>query len=322
MQWLGEGWRRLMFFVRRGRFQRDLQEEMREHLRMKANDLTAAGVPPEEARNTARREFGNALLLRESSREAWGVMWLEVLLQDLRYGLRQIRRNPGFTVVAVLTLALGIGANTAVFTFVNAILLEPLPYANPDPLVYIWEIWPHEAPVRAVPTPDFTNWHAHNSVFQGLAAYGGDRSVNLTSNGEPEPVEGVNISTDFFSVLGVRPILGRTFLPQEEQPGGNLVVLIGHALWQLRFGSDPTILGRSITLDDQEYTVVGVLPAGFRFPDHRFDPQLFLPNGNANAANWHSPQYLALPWGIGRLRGGGPPAQAHAQMVTLVGRTA
>ena len=117
--------------------------------------------------------------------------------------------------------------------------------------------------------------------------------MDLTSNGEPEPVEGINVSADFFSVLGVRPFLGRTFVAQEEQPGGNRVVLISHVLWQQRFGSDTKILGRAITLDDQEYTVVGVLPSGFQFPNNEYDPQLLFPDVNATAANWHSPQYLA-----------------------------
>ncbi|MGH9445020.1 MAG: ADOP family duplicated permease [Terriglobia bacterium] len=300
----------------------EFQQELDAHLEMLTEENIRQGVPPEEARRAARLRLGNSIQLREAHRERWGLPWLETFFQDVRYGLRQLRRNPGFTLVAVFTLALGIGANTAIFTVVNAILLEPLPYVNPGRLVYIWEFWPHERTVRAVPTPDFTNWQAHNGVFQALAAYGGDRSADLTSNGEPEPVEDINVSAEFFSVLGIQPFLGRTFDAQEEQPGGNSVVLLGHAIWQQRFGSDPKILGRSITLDGQEYTVVGVLPAGFRFPDNQYNPQLFFPDINATAANWHSPQYLALQWIIGRLRPGITQGQAHAQLMMLTQRTA
>jgi predicted permease len=322
MQWIGEAWRRLAFFSRRGQFRSELKEEMDDHVRMKQKDLTDEGMPSDEARNAVRREFGNTLLLRERSRDAWGFAWLETLLQDLRYSLRQLRRNPGFTVSAVLTLALGIGANTAIFTVVNAVLLEPLPYRSPRLLIYISEFWPHERPVRAVPTPDFTNWQANNTVFEGLAAYGGYRRCSLTSSGEPELIEGINVSTHFFSVLGVGPFLGRTFLPKEAQPAGNRVVILGHAIWQQRFGSDTRVLGRSVMLDDQDYAVVGVLPASFRFPDNRYDPQLFFPDTDATAANWHSPQYFALQPVIGRLGSGVTQTQARAQLMTLIRRTA
>src|ERR1041385_497098 len=142
MQWLAEGWRRLAFFFRRGRFHRDLDEEMRVHLRMKANDLAAAGGPPEEALDTARGEFGNPLLLREKSRDGWGLRWLEVMLQDVRYALRQLRRNPGFAVVAVLTLGTGIRANAAIFSVLSRALLGPLPYPDAQRLVIFGVVVP------------------------------------------------------------------------------------------------------------------------------------------------------------------------------------
>src|SRR5690348_7942667 len=187
MQWLAEAWRRLAFFLRRARLQRDLQEEMREHLRMKADDLAAAGAPPEEARNTARREFGNPLLIREKSRDAWGLRWLEFLLLDLRYGLRQLRRNPAFTIIAVLTVALGIGANTAIFSIVNAVLLRRLPYSDPDRLVSITESWPHQPSTLAslVPDPDYELWRNQSQAFRTVAAYGELSGLNLAGNGGP-----------------------------------------------------------------------------------------------------------------------------------------
>jgi putative ABC transport system permease protein len=310
------------YVLHRRSVEREMEDEFRSHLEMRAAELRDLGVPEEAADRQARIEFGGYQKYKEECREALGTRLLQELVADLRYGLRQLRRNPGFTIVAVLTLALGIGSNTAIFTVVNAVLLEPLPYAKPNQLVYIWETWPNEPPVRAVPTPDFANWQAHNRVFQALAAYGGDRSVDLTSNGEPEPVEGINVSSNFFSMLGIRPFLGRSFLCREEQPGGNRVVVLGHAIWQQRFGSDRAVLGRSVTLDGREYTIVGVLPAGFRFPDNKFDPQLFFPDVNAAAANWHSSRYLALQPVIGRLKPDVTEVQAHAQLATLIQRTA
>lgn len=248
--------------------------------------------------------------------------FLKTFWQDLRFGARQLRRKPGFAVVAIVTLALGIGANTAIFSVVNAVLLQPLPYRNPGCLVYISEFWPHEAPVHTVPTPDFANWHKHNNVFQGLAAYGGDRAIDLTNGGEAEPIQGINVSRDFFALLGVQPFLGRSFLPQEEQTGGRKVVMLAHSLWQECFGSDSRIIGKSITLDGQSYAVIGVLPAGFRFPDNDYHPQLFLPDVAASVANWHSPQYFRLQPVIARLKPGVTSAAAKVQLMTLVRRTA
>jgi putative ABC transport system permease protein len=310
------------FVFRRPRVEREMEEELRSRLQDRADDLERQGLSRRRAERQARIEFGGYQRCKEECREALGMRLFREFVADARYGLRQLRRNPGFTAVAVITLALGIGANTAIFSVVNAVLLQPLPYPSPSRLVYLSEFWPHEPPVHTVVTPDFANWQRHNHVFQALGAYGGDRRLELGSDGEPETVEAINISEEFFRVLGVQPALGRSFLPEEEIPGGRDVVIISHAIWQQRFGSDPKSVGKSVRLDGQQYTVVGVLPAGFRFPDNDDNPELFLPDVAAAVANWHSPNYFRLQPVIARLKPGVTQAQARAELRMLVRRTA
>ncbi len=186
--------------------------------------------------------------------------------QDLRFGLRQAARSPGFTALAVLTLAAGIGANTAIFGVVNAVLLAPLPYEDPDRLVMIWgQNLAKGSELDLVSAPEFAAWSSHGPLFDRIAA-SRDASYSLTGSGEPESIFGYRFSAGFFGVLGVDPLLGRTFLPEEDRPGGDRVVVLSHRLWQRRFGSDPGILGAPITLSDSAYTVIGVMPPGFQHP--------------------------------------------------------
>jgi predicted permease len=265
MQWLGEIWRRLTFLFRRGEFQRDLREEMDDHVRMKQKDLTREGMPPDEARNASRREFGNALLLRETSRDAWGFAWPETLFQDLRYGVRQLRRNPGFTAVAMITLALGIGANTAVFSVVNAVMLRPLPYLHPDRLVSVQMCNPtHPGAICGFSYPNFFDFRRENRVFEHMVTYR-DNQFTLTGTGQALHLDGELVSWDLFPLLGVRPALGRGFLPAEEEAGRHVVIL-SHEFWQQHFGADRNIVGRTMTLDQHPYTIIGVAPPGFVFP--------------------------------------------------------
>ncbi|HEX5413525.1 MAG TPA: ABC transporter permease [Terriglobia bacterium] len=268
MSKLSELWRRMMFFLRRGQFHRDLNEEMRLHQDLRAQEHVESGMPPEEAQYAAKREFGNALLLREKSQDIWGWRWIEELFQDLRFGLRQLRRNPGFTAVAVVTLALGIGANTAIFSVVNTVLLRPLPYRDADRLVTVWEYNRVRSihHTETVSAPDFADWRAENHVFQSMGASTDGALYTLTGSGQPLAVMGYYFSADFFHVLGTAPLIGRTFLPEEEQPGKNHVVVLSYSLWQNQFGGDRAVLGKTITLDEAPYTVVGVMPPGFKWP--------------------------------------------------------
>ena len=192
---------------------------------------------------------------------------METLLKDLRYGFRMLAKKPAFTAVAVIALALGIGANTAIFSVVNTVLLKPLPFKDPDRLMMVWEEnsklgFPKDTPAPA----NFVDWKEQNQVFEDMAAIA-DQTFNLTGVGEPEKLEGQRVSASFFPMLGVEPVLGRSFLPEEDAAGAERVAIITDGLWQRRFGSDPSIIGKPLTLNGQPYTVVGVLPKNFRFPD-------------------------------------------------------
>src|SRR6202030_1117098 len=204
----------------------------------------------QEAAHAARREFGNVGLLQSVTRDQWGWIWLEELLQDPRYGARTLRKNPGFTAVAGLTLALGIGANTAIFSLVNGILLRPLPFATPQNLVSITGTYPKGA---------FVAMREEMQSFDAAAYFEG-HEFNLTGRGEPLRLSGVLVSAEFFSVLGVRPELGHTFYPGDDKAGHDKYVILSHALWQQRFASDPSIIGRSIELEGVSRQVVGVMP--------------------------------------------------------------
>ena len=182
------------------------------------------------------------------------------LFQDLQYGLRMLVKHPAVTVIAVLTLALGIGANTAIFSVVNAVLLNPLPYREPDRLVSLWENVPTHGRWRVAPA-NFLDWKKQNTVFQDVAAFSSS-SMTLTGDGEPEQLAGTRVSSGYFAVVGVDPVLGRAFVPEEHELGKGQVVILGHAFWQRRYGGDRSIVNRTITLDDAPYTVVGVMPAG------------------------------------------------------------
>jgi putative ABC transport system permease protein len=309
---------RLLGLFRKQRQERELDEELRAHLEMLTEENLRKGMSPENARCAALRSFGGVERTKERYREQRGVPALESFFQDIRYGLRGLLRNPGFAAVAIVTLALGVGANSAIFTVVNAILLRPLPYRDPSRLVYISEFWPHETPVRTVPSPDFANWSEHDRLFDGLAAYGGGAEVNLTGQGEPERLLGARVTADFFTLLGVQPIVGRSFLHEEDQPGGRKVVLLSYELWQRRFGRDTRIIGSPLQLDGESYMVVGVTPAGFRFPDDDLRAQVFLPMLVAHVANWKSPDNFRLLRPLARLRPDVTLEQARAELTSLV----
>ena len=212
---------------------------------------------------------------------------MATLLQDLRYGLRMLTKDPGFTAMAVLTLALGIGANTAMFSVANAVLLEPLPYKRAGRLVTLW--WTNTAFGSSAPgsvcDPDYVQWRTQNQVFEDMAAFHGMTS-NLTGVGEPERLLGSAVSPNIFHLLGVSPLLGRTFLPEEERAEHGNVVLLSRQLWERRFGSDPAVAGKSITLDGTSFAVVGVMPANFRFPNESsFWEPLVLSHDCSNATD-------------------------------------
>jgi predicted permease len=317
MRWLGEAWRRMLFFFRRGQFQRELKEEMDEHVRMKQKDLTGGGMPPDEARNAARREFGNALLLRETSGDAWGLGWLESLLQDIRYGLRQLRRNPGFTAVAVITLALGIGANTAIFSSMSAVLLRPLPYRDPNSLV---ELYQTAGPAKnqgiiPIAPANFLDCKNGSTVFAEMGA-SEEVGFNLTTARAPEFAVGDRVTPNLFPVLGVKPLLGRAFVPEDAESGTGRVVILSFGFWRAAFGSSPEVLGKTINVNGEPYTIVGVMPRNFRF-EPIWDPGKFWLPLVLSGREWHNRNLRILHMVMARLKPGMTLAQAQSQMQVI-----
>ena len=252
-----------LFDKQRG--ERELSDELESHLQMHIEDNLRRGMTPEEARQQALIKLGGIEQAKESYRDQRGIPFFETVMQDLRYGLRMLRKNPGFTAVAVLTLALGIGANTAIFSVVNAVVLRPLPYPQSDRLVWIAEVIP-SLNAELASGPDYLDWRDQNKTIERVTAYDPSASFNLTGRGTPARVHAAQVSANFFSTLGVDPQLGRGFTREEDQPHGPSTVILMQAFWQQYFGSDPQVLGKSVTLNGAPYTVVGVMPASFRFP--------------------------------------------------------
>jgi putative ABC transport system permease protein len=315
-------WLRLKALVRRRELDRDLDDELQFHLAMREQKLREQGVAAEEAHYAARRQFGNVTRLKETSRELWGFQWLETLLQDLRYGLRQLKRNPGFTAVVVLTLALGIGGNTAMFSVIDAVLLRPLPYKDSHQLVSISSSNSILSKNPISPLA-FSEIKHQTNVFQDLALHSA-WGAKLTGPGDPERAYRDEISPDFFRLLNVRPILGRAFLAEEAQPGRNHVALISEPDWKNRFGGDPHVLGRAVYLDDTAYTIVGVLPSSFKMPydfwSARRLPTIWVPFRPISEG---SPRYREHRCEvIGRLSTGVDLTQAQSQVHAVAQRLA
>ncbi len=309
----------------RRRLYSDLSAEMQEHLDEKINELVASGLSREEATRAARREFGNATLLEERSREVWQWPSLESLFADVRFALRMLRKSRGFTAVAILTLALGIGASTAVFSLVDAVLLKPLPFPHAERIVFPWRLPKRGLNLGFDTYPwgrvDFLFFSRESKAFEALGAFLSD-SFDLTGSGEPVRVDGLRASAGFFPALGVSPALGRTFTDQEDRPGNEHEVVLGDALWRQRFGADPRILGRAIDLNGTPYTVIGVMPRGFAFPRANEMPNVFtfapqvqlwvpLALDRRSTSIPNEPDELAI---LGRIKPGITLAQAQADM--------
>jgi predicted permease len=285
----------------RDRKQEQLQQELQSHLQMAASDRIERGETAQYAQQSARREFGNLALVEEVTRDQWSWRWLEEFLHDLSYGARMLRKNPAFTVVAVLTLALGIGANTAIFSVVNGVLLNPLPYPHAEQLVTLHESKPNFE-FGSISYPNFRDWRKDNHTFSSMAI-SRRFAFSLTGLGEAEQVSARFISSDFFSTVGVNPVLGRGFAPGEDEIGAAPVALISAGFWNRKFGSSSDVLGKSLILDGRNYTVVGVVPANFDLFLRSFEvAEVYVPIGQ-----WKNP---LLPergsglgiHGIGRLK--------------------
>jgi predicted permease len=293
----------------RERREKELNEEITSHLQMAARDHEARGESRAGADAAARRELGNAGVIQEVTHDQWAWTWLENLLQDLRYGARTLRKSPGFAAVAILTLALGIGVNTALFSVVNGVLLNPLPYPQPNQLV---ELWWDRTPGQhsSVPYLNFLDWRKESTAFSAVGGYLQD-NVIVTGAGEPERVDGVKISANFFDLLGVKPLLGRSFRPEEDQVGAGPVALIGDGLWKSKFGSSADVLSKSITVDGTSYRIVGVAPE--KSPIYT-TADVFTPLGQFNEEPFRDRRASLGTVGIARMKPSVTLAQARGDM--------
>ncbi len=287
--------------IRRSDMESEMDTELQFHMEAYAMDLLQNGFSREEAMRLARLEFGGVERTKEECRDARGVSFLQTFLQDLKYGTRTLRKSPGFTIIAALTLALGVGANTAIFSLVDGILLRPLPYSNPQQLVSVKGTYP---------TGGFVAMREQMGTTD-VAAYSEDHEFNLTGYGEAVRLPGTLVSAELFSILGARPELGRTFYPGEDAAGQDNFVVLSHALWQQRFRGDPAIIGRVIELEGVGRQVVGVMPADFRFPSPRGALWLPLHNDPRNTAAYWAGDFMPV---IGRLHRGTRLEQARAEI--------
>ncbi len=315
---------RLFDRLRRDHLSADLDDELRFHQAMLERDHRARGADAQDARRGGRLQLGNPTSIKEETRDMWSLGWVDDALQDVRYAARVLRRNLGFTVAVVLTLALGIGANTALFTVVNAVVLRPLPYADPDRLYSIWTV-PVGSPNDRNPAsyPDLTDWQAQNTAFSSIGGY----VFNRFEMSGPEGIDQARaiISTKtVYPTLGAQPLIGRLPRPDEEHLP---VVTISHRLWQSRYAGDRSVIGRRVSMNDQPFTIIGVMPPGFHFPTPDIDLWMSLyPLSGAPDAPATSPWITSRGMHgyrvIGRLRPGVTPAAAEAQMNAIMARLA
>jgi putative ABC transport system permease protein len=294
--------------------ERDLDEEVRAYLDQVTDEKIQSGLSPQEARRTALVELGGLEQVKEQVREVRIGAFLETVVNDARLAFRMLRKERGFTAVAVLTLALGIGAMTAIFTVVNAVLVRPLPYPHSKELVYVQEMNPWGLS-PFVWNKEFVAWRNQSRTLGPIAAYM-VFMANLTEGGDAERVRCGMATISFFSMLGVRPLVGRLFLPEEDRAGGPPVVILSETLWRRRYGGDPFVVGKGLTLDGKAYTVVGVLPASFVIPDSiKLDYALWVPLAEGGAGM--GPLRLAFFRAFGRLKSGASLATAQTELATI-----
>jgi predicted permease len=306
-----------------GAVDREFERELATHIELLTEENVRRGMPPEEARRAARIRLGGQTQLKETNRELRGLPILETFFQDARFALRMLRKNPGFTAVAMLTLALGIGANTAIFSVVYAVLLKPLPYTNPEQLFTAFQANTQQGIAETgCSYLNFEEWRAQNHVFSEMA---GNVAHQLTLTGRVEPtvVNTSVVTAEFFALLDIKPVAGRIFFPQDGKQGAAPVVLVSEDLWRGRFGADPKIIGTSIDLDQRPFTVIGIIPAAFRTPFFNTKQEVWIPLVQDPVFSTRMLQRGAhlLPV-IGRLKPGVSVAQAQAEMDAISARLA
>ncbi len=306
------------FFTRRKRYD-DLSVSIEEHIAERTEELIAEGTAPAEAKQAARREFGNVGLIEQQGREAWQWPTAESMLADMRFAVRQLIKSPGFTATTVITLALGIAVNATMFSMVSAFLLPHLPGRDPQHVVVASSVNPDaqfQPDANPVSVPNYLAWSGNSKLFAEMAAGSGYRTGNISAAGQtPEAVSYSPVSPNYFTVFGVAPALGRGFLPGEDQPGHDHVLILSHGLWERHFASDPTIVGRSIRLNREDYVVAGVMPESFRLLG--FVPQLWTPLTLTAADRGPEARNNRFLYLFARLAPGVTLEQARAQLKVL-----
>jgi putative ABC transport system permease protein len=310
---------RIRSLLRRKAVEAELNDELRFHLEQQLQKYLDSGLTRDEALRRARLEFGGLHQVREECRDARGTYLLDTLLRDARYALRTLRQSPGFAAVAILTLALGIGATTAVFSVVYGVLLHPLPYKDPSRLIVLRETTPRVGEV-SVSYPNFLDWRAQAKTFSRMAAVH-SLEFNLSGIDRPENIGGQAVSSGYLSMLGVRPLIGRDFLPSEENAGTPPVVLLSFSLWQSHFGGDVNIIGRNISLDGRAFSIIGVLPAAYVTTEKAdvLEPIGVWATNNEGAAEREQRGDSVV---LGRLAPGVTFEQARSEMIGIAARLA
>src|SRR5215472_4952363 len=300
----------------RQRSEREIAEEFQFHLEREFHKNLAQGMSEEEARRQARLAFGPIDAVKNDCRELRFGSWIESSLRDIGYGMRLLRKSPGFAIVAVAILALGIGANTAIFSTVNAVLLSRWPFPHPEKIVIIAENPTKKPGWTRISVPNFEDYQRDQKTFDQLALYLG-QSINLTGQDRPDRLIGSFVSANYFDVFGTKAALGRLFAPSEDQPGAANVAVLSHEAWQTRFGADPKILTRQLRLNNENYSVIGVLPAGYRLP---FDSDVYVTAQHYTSYRRDRATKVLLM--IGRIKEGVSLRQAEADLNTIAQRLA
>lgn len=311
---------RLRSLLRQNRVEQELSDELRFHLEKLIEENVAKGMKLKDVRYAALRELGGVEQLKEECRDMRGLNYVENFIQDLRYGVRMLAKNPGFTAVAVLTLALGIGANTAIFSVLNAVVLRPLPYKDPGRLAVVWtDNQRQNLHEERTSYPNFDDWKRQNRVFEDMA-FCSSFTVNLTGGEEPERIVAARVTSNLFSMLGVGPILGHT-ITLEDEARGNRVIVLSYGLWQRRFGSSQEVLGKNLEIDGAQAVVIGVMPATFQLPGsdvQYWEPHQMFPHWNRIKFERGVPSGYV----VGRLRPGVSFREAQTDMNVVGSRLA
>jgi putative ABC transport system permease protein len=309
---------RVMNMFRRSRLEADLQDQLEAHRDMIEADLISRGMEASDARIAARRAVGNEMLIRDFTRDQWFHRWIDGIVRDVRYALRAMVRTPVFAITVVVTLGLGIGANTAIFSIVDRLLLRPLPYPNGEQLMVL-----HESSARArmdVNPANWLDWQRESQTFESFAAWTNRVPLTLTGQNEPERLENEAVSYEFFSMLGVKPLLGRDFTADDDRPQARPTVVLSHALWQRKFGGDPSVVSRVVQLDGVPTEIIGVMPAGFHF----LSPQTAIWTAFRldRTVPWRERRGRFLPYVVGRVKASVKPTAARQEIETIAARLA